>query len=337
MTAPTLEAHYLPAVHLLELLELAQTMGVAPSALLAGTELSEAEFSQPNARIPLSTAIALIERAKELLRRPDLGLLLGFKMRVPAHGYVGFAAMTAPTIRHAITLAVRYAPTRTSALALRFEEGTDEAVLYIDELCDLGAAREVVLFSLVVGLWRNGEALTGKRMVGSADLSFPQPSYAPNMAGSPFALHYNKPVTCLRFTRNQLDFPLVMAEPTASLLAQEQCERELESLDKAGLVERVRAALPRPGGGVRTVDEVAALLGTSSRTLHRKLKAESVVFSELADALQHRQACLLLRDEALSIDEVAERVGYANVSNFARAFRRWTGESPASYRKSGGR
>jgi AraC-like DNA-binding protein len=95
----------------------------------------------------------------------------------------------------------------------------------------------------------------------------------------------------------------------------------------------VREVLPRAGGGVRSVEEVAEALGISTRTLHRKLKAEGVVFSDITDAHQHKQACALLRDARLSVEEVAEQVGYSDVSNFTRAFRRWTGLTPAAFRK----
>jgi AraC-like DNA-binding protein len=68
------------------------------------------------------------------------------------------------------------------------------------------------------------------------------------------------------------------------------------------------------------------------RTLQRKLKAESISFSEIA-ALQEQQACVLLRDERLSLEQVAEQVGYSDVSNFTRAVRRWTSQTPAPWRR----
>ena len=127
-----------------------------------------------------------------------------------------------------------------------------------------------------------------------------------------------------------------MSHASAFQLAKEQCELALSALDRAGLERQVRDALTRVGGGVLTVDEVALKLGTSTRTLQRKLKAEGLSFSDIADSLQEQQARTLLRDERMSVEQVAERVGYSDVSNFTRAFRRWTGETPAAYRRSVG-
>ncbi|MFT3923331.1 MAG: AraC family transcriptional regulator [Myxococcales bacterium] len=328
-------AHSVPASHAMDLAKVVKLLGISEDRLFDGMGLSRPALQQPDARISLAVGERLVARAIELTGQPGLGIMLGFRMRVPAHGYLGFAAMTAPTVRHAIDLAVRYAPTRTTALAFRLEERESDAAFYIEERCDLGAARLTVLFALAVGMWRMGESLTGKQLVGTAEFAFPEPSFAPQVVGSPVTAQYGKPANCLRFQRSYLDLRLVLAEPTASQLAQEQCERELEALDRAGLEARVREVLPRAGGGVRSADEVATALGISSRTLHRKLKAEGVTFSEIADTWQHRQACVLLRDDKLSIDQVAERVGYSDVSNFNRAFRRWTGLTPAAFRKTG--
>lgn len=333
MTAHAAPPPSLPAIHAVELVEVVQQFGVTPDQLLAGLDLPRTLLESPEARVPLEQCEALLTRAIELTGQPGLGILIGLRMRVPAHGYLGFAAMTAPTVRHALELAVRYAPTRTTALALRLEEG-DPTSLYVEERHDLGRTRETVLFALAVGLWRIAEALTGKRIVGMAEFGFPAPTYAPVLVNAPVNASYGHPHHRLVFGRAYLDLPLVMAHPSASLLAQEQCERALEALDRSGLVARVREVLPRPSGGVRSVEEVAEALGTSVRTLHRKLKAEGVVFSELSDSHQHRLACQLLDDPSATLEAVAEQVGYSDVSNFARAFRRWTGITPAAYRRS---
>jgi AraC-like DNA-binding protein len=326
-------AHSFPAIHVLELLRMMRGFGLGAQELLAGSGVTEEALETRDARVSISALQQVVGRAVALTGQPGLGIMLGLRMRVPAHGYLGFAALTAPTLRHAIELAVRYSPTRTTALGLRFEEG-EPSSLYIDEYCELGAARETVLYMFTVGLWRIGEELTGRRLSGVAEYAFPEPAARPHMSGAPVSVVYGQPAHRLRFSRGYLELPLIMAEPSASLLAQEQCERELEALDRDTLVERVRGVLPRPEGGVRNVDEVAAALGISVRTLHRKLKAEGIVFSDLSKALQQREACRMLADASLSIEQVAESVGYSDVSSFTRAFRRWTGTTPAVYRRS---
>jgi AraC-like DNA-binding protein len=71
----------------------------------------------------------------------------------------------------------------------------------------------------------------------------------------------------------------------------------------------------------------------SPRTLKRKLADLGTGFSELLEEQQRERALMLLRSEQLSLEDVAARVGYSDVANFTRAFRRWTGLTPGAYRR----
>jgi len=329
-------AHTLPAGHALELAELVSSQwNVAKETLFSGLDLSASGLAKPDARIGIDAFCALVERARSLSGEPAIGFHMGMRMRVPAHGYVGFAAMTAGTLREAVELATRYAPTRTSALRLQFALTGDQAILSIEELANFGAVRDCILMALVVGLWQIAEALTGQSLRGSAEYPFPEPSYAARISSSAFNVRYHQPRAALCFDSALLGTPLRMANPAALELAREQCERALEALDPHDLSARVREALPRRDGGFHSLEEVAERLGVSTRTLKRKLKVEGQAFSDLLDELALEHARALLRQPALTIEQVAERLGYSDVSNFGRAFRRWTGLSPAAFRREG--
>jgi AraC-like DNA-binding protein len=85
--------------------------------------------------------------------------------------------------------------------------------------------------------------------------------------------------------------------------------------------------------GMRRVDEVARALGLSARTLKRKLALTGVSYSELVDRERHALSLRLLQNKRLSLDEIAQKLDYSSLTNFARAFRRWTGVPPGHYRK----
>lgn len=326
--------HTLPAVHVLDLADLVfSTWGIAKQVLLSGTGLTVEALEVDEARVPLSAVARVLARAKELTNESGLGFFLGMRMLVPAHGYLGFAVMTAPTARHALELAARYAPTRTSVLKIELVVEGAWATLYLDEMVELGELRDSLLVALVVGIWRIGEALTGQRLHGSADLMFEAPPYADRFENAALPVRFGQPRNAIRFEAQLLDLPLTMAHPTALKLAQEQCERALERLDRDDLVMRVRSFIVNPEGGFRSLEEVASKLMVSTRTLKRKLKAEGSAFSEVLDAVQRERACELLLSEQLSMEEVAERSGYSDVSNFTRAFKRWTQQTPAAYRR----
>jgi AraC-like DNA-binding protein len=74
-------------------------------------------------------------------------------------------------------------------------------------------------------------------------------------------------------------------------------------------------------------------MGASPRTLKRKLAAQGVSFSALLTEARHEAAMRLLRRSTLSLDAIAERLGYSTAPNFIRAFRRWSGQTPTEYRR----
>ena len=335
-----LPQHTLPAVHVLHLAELVQRWGVTPGELLSGSGMREDALTDPDARLSVGALAALIERARSLTGEGALGVHLGLQMRVSAHGYLGFAAMTASTLREALELAVRFGPTRSTALALRLHVEGPVAALVFEENADFGAARDAVLLSMMVGLAQIGGAITGRELVGRADFAFPEPPYWARVAGAVPDVRFGQPANQLVFDAALLELPLVMSDRASLRLAQEQCERALDALGLDGrIVARVRGVIAKKEGGAGSLEEAAAQLHMSPRTLKRKLASQGVTYSSLAEAERRERALLLLRSSELSLDEVADRIGYSDVANFTRAFRRWTGRTPASYRKeiAGGR
>jgi AraC-like DNA-binding protein len=87
-----------------------------------------------------------------------------------------------------------------------------------------------------------------------------------------------------------------------------------------------------PEGGLR-IDTVAKALGLSRQTLYRRLKAEGATFEALVERVRRRLALRFVRDEGLAVKEAAWRLGFAEPSAFSRAFKRWTGTSPAQMRR----
>ncbi|WP_245907059.1 helix-turn-helix domain-containing protein [Photobacterium sanctipauli] len=81
------------------------------------------------------------------------------------------------------------------------------------------------------------------------------------------------------------------------------------------------------------IEWFAQLLGMTSRTLQRNLIAEGMTFREMHDAARRDLAIELLKEPELSAQEVAWRVGYDDLSNFNRAFKKWTGYTAPAYRK----
>ncbi len=79
-------------------------------------------------------------------------------------------------------------------------------------------------------------------------------------------------------------------------------------------------------------DDLAKTLNTSPQTLRRKLRAEGCHFQTLKDNLRRDTAIEKLLKEKLSVDEIADLLGFTEGRSFTRAFQKWTGLSPSAYR-----
>jgi AraC-like DNA-binding protein len=123
--------------------------------------------------------------------------------------------------------------------------------------------------------------------------------------------------TIFREIARTLEARMAPAAPPALSPFRKEAEKQLEAL--------------LPGGAVR-MEALAHALGCSRQTLYRRLRAEGTTFEALLDGVRRRLASSLLRDERISVKEVAYRLGFADPAAFSRAFKRWTGRSPRAWR-----
>jgi AraC-like DNA-binding protein len=99
------------------------------------------------------------------------------------------------------------------------------------------------------------------------------------------------------------------------------------------LVQRVRNALSSHGRQTHNAEVLAAHLHVSPRTLHRQLKEEGATLQGLKDEVRQARAIDLLHRTERPVKQIAEAAGFQNEKSFIRAFKGWTGWSPAEFRK----
>ncbi|MEP4052993.1 MAG: helix-turn-helix transcriptional regulator [Litorimonas sp.] len=99
------------------------------------------------------------------------------------------------------------------------------------------------------------------------------------------------------------------------------------------LVNRVRHEVSKVlGDGLPTLSTIASKLGIGPRTLQRRLSATGHSFQGIVDIARKSVAQQLLRETQYSLAEIALLTGFSEQSGFTRAFRRWAGQTPRSYR-----
>jgi AraC-like DNA-binding protein len=334
LTVPLAQQHTVPIALASQLVQLAKRWSVSADDLLSGVGLSRAHIEDPSGRLPVATMCALLERARGLTGEPGLGYYLGLQTRATLYGYLGFAALSAASLGDALSLAVQYAPIFSTALAIDLKVGGGVACIRLEERADLGSVRDIVLINMTLGLREMGRALTGRQLDGCADLAISEPDYQARFAHLVPNVRFGQPANRIVFDATAVDLPVVMADPIALRLAQHQCECELDRLGfDARLAARVRRLIAGDEGVRLSMEQVAGCLDMSPRTLRRRLVEQGVSFAALVDHERRNRALDLLRSSRLSIQDIAIRLEYRTASSFVRAFHRWTGETPATYRR----
>jgi AraC-like DNA-binding protein len=317
-------------------------IGEVASALGVGPELFEAAGITPDAladadgRLTAIQAGSLLQVGMELTREPGFGYEIGLRSSLTSHGVMAFGLLTSATLRQAIELGTEYSRIRLPMLRLHLVEDGAQAGVDVQQTIPLGAVRQCLFDLFLVGLARMTPALTG-RPADSVELWFesPEPEHFAQYRDRLPPVRFGMGVNQLRFDAEYLDLPLDTANELASRMAQQQMAGELTRIGLAGddLVGRVRALLAA-GGGFGLAD-VAQALHVSPRTLKRRLSDHGVTFHALVSDVRRTEAMRLLRHSALTVEQIGAQLGYADAGNFCRAFKRWTGTTPGTFRTSG--
>jgi AraC-like DNA-binding protein len=108
----------------------------------------------------------------------------------------------------------------------------------------------------------------------------------------------------------------------------------MEAQGSSSLAAEVRRIVKdQVGNEPISLNLVARRLCTSARTLQRRLSEECISFADVVDSARKIRACTLLQGRTHSIAAITFLVGFSEQSAFTRAFRRWTGTTPARYRR----
>jgi AraC-like DNA-binding protein len=327
-----------PGIHPLYLRLLAGPLrrhGVEPAALFASCGLSLAALESDETPVPVSRVRALVPEAVRRSGSPWLGLDLGAEIQVFSHGPLGIAVAASGSVHQALEVACRFVGLRAPVFSFSVRPSGGGVRLTVEENADLGPSRQFVLEALLVMLERLLQALSA-RDFGAARYGLPWPEPA-------WSRHYRSYLAgAWRFGTRRLelflpqalaDAPCLSADPEAFAFARAECERRLALGGRErDLLAQVRRILWQGDGGPPDARALARRIGVSTRSLHRALARAGSGYRMLVDEMRRERACRWLGETELPVGAIAERLGYADPSNFSRCFRRWCGLTPREYR-----
>ncbi|GAC1378940.1 MAG: AraC family transcriptional regulator [Aquirhabdus sp.] len=321
------------AIYVGLLVDVVERLNISAEELLEGSGIRPEQINDVLWYLDYDVFKKLYMRAMKLTNEPGLGFHLGMQMKVSCHGLVGFAAMIGKDVREALEVAQQFVGVLSNAFVVNVEVEKDSASLYFSEAFPEYSIGESGIMAIALGFALMGEAVTGKRLEGVAEFPFKRPDYFSRFEQLiPGTVRFEQPRTRLIFPSEYLDLPLIMADPITARMAREQCKRELNAITKNSSFSRLVGELAYDEAlGFGTLEEVAEKLHMSPRTLQRQLAQEDKSFSSVIDELRQHKATAMLKKRELSLESIAEKLGYTDTTNFNRAFKRWTGTTPRKF------
>jgi AraC-like DNA-binding protein len=299
--------------------------------------LNPAKLRDPNARYSDRAILRAWELAVARTEDPLIGLRTAAYWHPSNLHALGFAWLASDTLKDAVERLMRYSRIITDGESLALQElaeGYELCLLTpphyqraVDETYDH-------FFAYLLEMCRGsyGENFSPLRVW----LQRPEPA-APSefyrVFRAPIEFNANKDGFLLEKTSFQEPLPTANAELAHS--NDQIVKRYLAHMHRSTVGMQVRAKLvDQLSSGHATEDAMAEFLGLSPRTLQRKLKEEGTTYIQLLNDTRKELASQYISNSRLSISEISYLLGFAEPTNFTRAFRRWTGKSPSEYRMS---
>lgn len=284
-------------------------------------------------KLTVTRAHELLLAAIEWTQDKQLGLKAGARMDTGDSGVVDYLLSTSPTVADAVDAAMRYLVLVNESLNCRLELDGARAVLRLDWCVERPPAAEDFMMS---GLFSTQAWL---RNLPGLECWFRQPAPADPATYAevfgPAPCRFGAEYTAFVFPRSELAAPLSGADRKLHAVVRELADILLAqgSSGSASFAESVRAIVSHEVSS-RTLSctMVARRLQTSARTLARKLETEGTSFYAIVDEARKARALNLMQTGDHSLVEIAQATGFAHLASFHRAFRRWTGHTPAEYR-----
>lgn len=308
-------------------------------ALLSGCNINPDVLKQKKGRILSESFSLLIKTLWRELQDEYLGL--GDSVSNPgSFALMCQLAIGASTLRQALHRCIRFQKVLGVTPNLTLEETQQSAVITVVGNSDSDKENAFLYESLLViyhrfSSWLIGHAITTKAIA----FKYPPPEhYDEYTTLFPCRCDFEQSATSMTIDKQFLDYEVkksnrelakfLMIAPEG-VLARPINDNSFSARIRKMIIGSEHLNLP---GSPPTLEEVASSFAVTTQTLRRRLKQEGTTYKELKEDVRRDLAIYLLTENNAAIKDVSERLGFAETSAFQRAFKFWTGSTPAEYR-----
>jgi len=313
-----------------------RAMGGDVDRVFGEARVDLALLDSPFNELSLGQYCQLFEEAARQTRCDNFGLRFGHDFKPRQLGPLGYLSINSPTMAAGLRALVDYMPAhqQNTTMALR-REGE---LFYLDyQITDGRISRRRQDAELSLGMFCNVFYHCHGRQWTPLEIHFEHPRPFESrehetLFGAP--VFFAQPTNSIVFRQRDLDAPMPDPDPYLFSLLEPFMRGRQRRACSDDLVGVVRQKIELHfNTGDPSIKKVAAELGMSSWTLHRRLRDLNVSFHDLVRGARRELALRYVAEPHIPLTEVAFLLGYSELSAFSRAFRQWTGMSPAHYRR----
>ena len=307
--------------------------GLDDAPLLEQAGIAPALLQRPYARVS-AQAYARLWRAIAAAADDEFFGMDGRRMKSGSFAYMAHAALREADVGRALESMLSFLGLIFDGLQPRLERQGSLAQIVLDEKGG-PACRAFACFTLWLMLHGLACWLAGRRIaIDRTELAVSRPAQEDDLLLWGPDLRLGSGRTEVEFDSAYLRLPVVQDLPALKAFLRSAPQGlVIRFRNQNGLVAEVyRHLRARRYGQWPTLAALAQLQGISASTFRRQLEREGRSYQQIKDEVRRAMAFEHLREGVLSIAEVAELAGFQEPSAFHRAFKKWTGQSPGSYR-----
>ena len=310
--------------------------GLDPAPIFDQVKIDTRKFQRPGSRVPLSKMTRLWDMAVYITDDQQFGMKAGARAEPSDYYVLGHAWLASATLKGALERLCRYAHVLSTAISRGEVVEEDGMIVYVESFPDSGIViNRTADEAGIVAFFKLCQIIKRERIRPlKVELIFPADTargYLDEFLDCPVT--YGNEREKFYFSKDVFEEPLPGYIPDVLDSTSRIAEQYLESLDQSKVATDVRRLLVQMlPAGKADQDTVANRLYRSTSTLQRQLSAEGTSYRDILESTRRSLAEKYLRDGDYKQAEIAYMVGFSDQSNFARAFKRWTGCSPTEFR-----
>ncbi|WGL18321.1 AraC family transcriptional regulator [Microbulbifer bruguierae] len=308
---------------------------------LAACEIQWEELGDLESRVTLSKLVELLNYASARAPEHDMRVMMAENFHPSMLHVLGYAMMSAPSLCDGLDYIVRYRRIVSSLCNVRlqevaggFEFGIRPVRIEQRVVPGLGMREAEVFLASLVKFARDLVSSDLTPLCVYLEAEQPSQQVDPLQIFFGCEIHYGHSYNAVVFPRELATRKLLTHNSFLARSHEAMLDEYLARVDKSDLVNLIRCKiydyLP---GSAPAQTEVAEALGMSLRNLQRRLSELGTSYKDILEQTRKQLAVKYMGQSNLSLGEIGYLVGFSSVTNFNRAFKRWTGQTPGDYRE----